>query len=183
MSWHLRQDGSVFTAAGYQQVSEIAPGTASEPSRTALRQPDVATVAPSLRPYAQSDETVGITLRVGIDLTGGLDPLSCRAVLADAAPYDQWQRCTSRLPRSDGDLFVHDAADAVAQQHLLGHHPLSVAPGATQPPTSASTSALSLPRCRRPRRQRPTTPTALALPLRWSLRRARRAPPPSATRT
>lgn len=94
VSWHLRQDGAVFTAAGYQQVSEIAPGTALElvAHGWAFACADAATrCAIPAPPYAQSDETAGITLRVGIDPTGGLDPLSSAVQWsADAAPYDQW---------------------------------------------------------------------------------------------
>lgn len=94
VSWHLRQNGAVFTAAGYQQVSEIAPGTTLElvAHGWAFACADAATrCAIPTPPYAQSDETAGITLRVGIDPTGGLDPLSSAVQWsADAAPYDQW---------------------------------------------------------------------------------------------
>ncbi len=94
VSWHLRQNGAVFTAAGYQQVSEIAPGTALEliAHGWAFACADATTrCAIPTPPYAQSDETAGITLRAGIDPTGGLDPLSSAVQWSEnAAPYDQW---------------------------------------------------------------------------------------------
>ncbi|MCL4238659.1 MAG: hypothetical protein KJ047_10465 [Anaerolineae bacterium] len=94
VAWHLRQNGAVFTAAGYQQVSEIAPGTVLElvAHGWAFACADAATrCAIPTFPYAQSDEAAGTTLRVGLDPTGGLDPLSSAVQWsADAAPYDQW---------------------------------------------------------------------------------------------
>ncbi len=95
VSWHLRQDHGAFTAAGYQQVSGIAPGTALELSAYAwaFACDDPATrCAIATFPYAQSDTSAGVIVRVGIDPTGGLDPLP-EAVQwsAEEAPYDRWQ--------------------------------------------------------------------------------------------
>ncbi len=95
VSWHLRQNGSAFTAAGYQQVSGIAPGTALELGAYAwaFACHDLVTrCAIATFPYAQSDTSAGMTVRVGIDPTGGLDPLAEAVQWSeDEAPYDRWQ--------------------------------------------------------------------------------------------
>jgi len=95
VSWHLRQDKGVFTAAGYQQVNGIAPGTALELSAYAWAfacDDTVTRCAIATFPYTQSNTSAGVAVRVGIDPTGGLDPLS-EAVQwsAEEAPYDRWQ--------------------------------------------------------------------------------------------
>ncbi len=94
VAWHLRQNGAVFTAAGYQQVSAIAPGTQLElvAHGWAFACDDAAArCAISEPPYARSDDRGDTVLRVGIDPTGGLDPLSPAVQWsADASPYDRW---------------------------------------------------------------------------------------------
>jgi hypothetical protein len=94
VSWHLRQDGVAFAAAGYQQVSAIAPGTRLELVAHgwvfACDDP-AARCAISVPPYAQSDERADTVLRVGIDPTGSLDPLAPAVQWsAEAAPFDRW---------------------------------------------------------------------------------------------
>ena len=95
VAWHLRQNGAVFTAAGYQQVSTIAPGTQLEliAHGWAFACDEAATRCTiSDPPYARSDKRAGTVLRVGIDPTGGLDPLSPAVQWsADASPYDRWE--------------------------------------------------------------------------------------------
>ena len=94
VSWLLRQNGSAFTAAGYQQVNDIAPGTLLELTAYAwaFACDDIATrCAIATPPYVRSDSSAGVAVRVGIDPTGGLDPLSSAVQWSpEEAPYDQW---------------------------------------------------------------------------------------------
>ncbi|GAB4420839.1 MAG: hypothetical protein Kow00106_17540 [Anaerolineae bacterium] len=94
VAWHLRQNGGGFTAAGYQQVSGLTPGTVLELAAHAwaFACDDVATrCAIATFPYASSDTRAGMIVRVGIDPTGGLDPLSQAVQWSDGeSPYDRW---------------------------------------------------------------------------------------------
>lgn len=94
VAWHLRQQGGVFTAAGYQQVNGLAPGTVLELTAHAwvFACDDVTTrCAIATFPYTRSDERAGVTVRVGIDPTGSLDPLSQAVQWSEEeSPYDRW---------------------------------------------------------------------------------------------
>lgn len=94
VSWLLRQNGSAFTAAGYQQVNDITPGILLKLTAYAwaFACDDTATrCAIATSPYVRSDSSAGVSVRVGIDPTGGLDPLSSAVQWSsEKAPYDQW---------------------------------------------------------------------------------------------
>ncbi len=94
VSWHIRQDGEAFTAAGYQTVTGITPGNRLRLSAFGwvftCDDPDNRCVSAE-PPYFQSTPTAGAALRVGIDPTGGVDPLAATVQWsAPVAPYDQW---------------------------------------------------------------------------------------------
>ncbi|MBN1564424.1 MAG: hypothetical protein JXA10_11335 [Anaerolineae bacterium] len=92
-SWALKLNGAVFTAVGYQQVT-VTPGAVLRAAAyaQAFTCHDPATLcAITTAPYRQSDQTAGVQLRVGIDPTGGTDPLAAVVVWsATLAPYDEW---------------------------------------------------------------------------------------------
>jgi LysM repeat protein len=94
IAWKLRQSGVAFAAAGYQQVSGLTAGDAVRAAAYGwvFTCNDAATsCAISDPPYRRSDATAGASLKVGIDPTGGIDPLATTVHWSAAvAPYDQW---------------------------------------------------------------------------------------------
>ena len=171
VAWHLRQNEAVFTAAGYQQVSEIAPGTVLElvAHGWAFACADAATrCAIPTSPYAQSDETAGITLRVGIDPAGGLDPLSSTVQWsADAAPYDQWAAlrvsATAQAETVTVYLFMTQQTPLALNGIYWDAVSLSEAPG--EEPTNGATPAPATPLSPTPPPTATSTPTLMPTPL------------------
>ncbi len=94
IAWKLRQSGVAFAAAGYQQVSGLQAGDAVRlvAYGWVFTCNETATsCAISTPPYRRSDATAGASLKVGIDPTGGIDPLAGTVHWSAAvAPYDQW---------------------------------------------------------------------------------------------
>jgi hypothetical protein len=154
VSWHLRQDRGAFTAAGYQQVNGITPGTVLTLSAYAWAfacDDTVTRCAIATFPYAQSDSSAGVAVRVGIDPTGGLDPLSPAVQWSEEeAPYDRWQAlrvtATAQTDTVTVYLFMTQANglalngvywDAVALTEVPGARPTDT-PAPTFSPTATA---------------------------------------------
>ena len=98
VAWKIEQSGAVFTAAGYQRVEGLQAGE----SLTARAYGWVFTCndtqtrcAITEAPYTRSDASAGVSLKIGIDPTGGTDPNSAAIQWsAGIAPYDQWGEMT-----------------------------------------------------------------------------------------
>lgn len=98
VSWNIKQGYSVFTAAGYQRVGGLTPGEAVKLTAYGwvytCNDTTTSCVIPDF-PYRRSDTAAGASIKVGIDPTGGTDPLSANVVWSgSAAPYDQWAELT-----------------------------------------------------------------------------------------
>lgn len=96
VSWNIHQGYVAFTVAGYQRVGGLSQGDALEMSAYgwAYTCNDTATscVIPDA-PYRRSDPSAGVSMKVGIDPTGGTDPYAATVQWSgSAAPYDQWAR-------------------------------------------------------------------------------------------
>ncbi len=96
VSWNIHQGYVAFTVAGYQRVSGLSQGDALELSAYgwAYTCNDTTTscVIPEA-PYRRSDTAAGVSMKVGIDPTGGTDPYAGTVQWSGAAaPYDQWAR-------------------------------------------------------------------------------------------
>lgn len=94
VSWNLRQGYTVFTAAGYQQVGGITVGDNYKLTANAwvytCNDTTNSCIIPD-PPYRRSDPAAGASVKVGIDPTGGTNPLSADVIWGPgAAPYDQW---------------------------------------------------------------------------------------------
>lgn len=93
-SWNIKQGDGVFTAAGYQRVGGLSAGTRLRFSASAwlytCNDRVNSCIIPD-PPYRRSDPSAGASVKVGIDPTGGTDPLSPNVVWSGGvAPYDQW---------------------------------------------------------------------------------------------
>jgi len=94
VSWNVKQGDGAFTAAGYQRVGGLTPGTRLSFSAHAwlytCNDRQYSCIIPDY-PYRRSDPSAGASVKVGIDPTGGTDPLSANVVWSGGvAPYDQW---------------------------------------------------------------------------------------------
>jgi LysM repeat protein len=93
VAWSIKQSGTVFTAAGYQQVA-VTPGDtlrASAYGWVFTCNDAISSCAIKDPPYHRSDPLAGASMRVGIDPAGGLDPAATGIKWSAAlAPYDQW---------------------------------------------------------------------------------------------
>ncbi len=94
VAWKLQQGARVFTAAAYQVVEGLEPGTRlrATASGRVFTCDDAATGCIIAEPpYRRSDPAAGAILKVGLDPAGGTDPLA-EAVQwsAEAAAYDAW---------------------------------------------------------------------------------------------
>jgi LysM repeat protein len=110
VSWNMKQGASVFTAAGYQQVTGLNQGDAVRlvAYGWVFTCNDTATscVIPEA-PYRRSDTSAGASLKVGIDPTGGIDPNSAAVQWsAPAAPYDQWAELSVTATAEGGTVTV-----------------------------------------------------------------------------
>ncbi|MBI5958009.1 MAG: LysM peptidoglycan-binding domain-containing protein [Chloroflexi bacterium] len=94
VSWSLKQNGTAFAAAGYQQVTDLTVGETLRASAFGwvfTCDNSATKCAIPNAPYRRSDTTAGALLKVGIDPSGGTDPLSSSVRWsAEVAPYDQW---------------------------------------------------------------------------------------------
>jgi LysM repeat protein len=109
VAWSIKQSGTVFTAAGYQQVAVEAGATlrASAWGRVYTCNDAITTCAISDAPYHRSDPSAGATLRVGIDPAGGTDPLAASVQWSAAiAPYDQWFEMSVTAAAQDSAVTV-----------------------------------------------------------------------------
>jgi len=98
VSWNIKQGYAVFTVAGYQRVSGLTPGESVKLTAYGwvytCNDTTTSCIIPDF-PYRRSDTAAGASLKVGIDPTGGTDPLSPNVVWSgSAAPYDQWAELT-----------------------------------------------------------------------------------------
>lgn len=108
-SWNIKQGDGAFTAAGFQRVSGITPGTRLRFSASAwlytCNDREYSCIIPEW-PYRRSDPSAGASVRVGIDPTGGTDPNSPSVVWsASVAPYDQWAT-PSVVAEAQGDTVT-----------------------------------------------------------------------------
>lgn len=108
-SWNVKQGDGAFTAAGYQRVGGLAPGTRLRFSAHAwlytCNDREYSCIIPD-PPYRQSDPSAGASVKVGIDPTGGTDPLSANVVWSGGvAPYDQWAT-PSVVAEAQGDAVT-----------------------------------------------------------------------------
>lgn len=108
VAWKMNQAGTVFTAAAFQRVTGIQPGTVLRATAHGwvFTCADAGTgCVISEAPFRRSDRSAGAELRVGLDPTGNIDPDAGTVVWSDAAaPYDAWEMLT---------LTVTAQADAV----------------------------------------------------------------------
>jgi|SRR5690554_6568181 len=109
VSWNVKQGDGAFTAAGYQRVGGLAPGTRLRFSAHAwlytCNDREYSCVIPDY-PYRRSDPSAGASVRIGIDPTGGTDPNSASIVWSGSvAPYDQWA-IPSVVAESQGDAVT-----------------------------------------------------------------------------
>lgn len=109
VSWNVKQGYTAFTAAGYQRVSGLQPGTRLRASASAwvytCNDTSTSCIIPD-PPYRRSDPAAGASVKVGIDPTGGTDPLSPNVVWSgSAAPYDQWAQL-SVVAEARGDAVT-----------------------------------------------------------------------------
>lgn len=110
LSWTIKQGGVAFVAAGYQQVTGLTPGETVRATAYGWvftcgnTQTQCVTEAP---PYRRSNSTAGASLKVGIDPTGGDDPLADHVRWSAAvAPYDQWIEMTVTATAQDDAVTV-----------------------------------------------------------------------------
>lgn len=123
-SWNIKQGGGVFTAAGYQRVGGIAPGTRLRFSASAwlytCNDREYSCIIPEW-PHRRSDPSAGASVRVGIDPTGGTDPNSPSIVWSGSvAPYDQWAT-PSVVADAQGDAVTVFVYATQAQGLLLNN--------------------------------------------------------------
>lgn len=109
VSWNVKQGDGAFTAAGYQRVSGLTPGTRLRLSASAwlftCNDRQYSCIIPE-HPYRRSDPSAGASVKVGIDPTGGTDPLSANVVWSGGvAPYDQWAT-PSVVAEAQGDAVT-----------------------------------------------------------------------------
>ncbi len=95
-SWNIHQGYTAFIAAGYQRVGGLTQGDALEMSAYGwaytCNDTTNSCVIPEA-PYRRSDTAAGVSMKVGIDPTGGTDPYAASVQWSgSAAPYDQWAR-------------------------------------------------------------------------------------------
>ena len=109
VSWNVKQGYTAFTAAGYQQVSGLTQGDVLQASAYGWVYTCNDTTTSCIiadPPYRRSDTSAGASLKVGIDPTGGTDPLSANVVWsAPASPYDQWIEM-SAIATAQGDTVT-----------------------------------------------------------------------------
>ena len=93
-SWVFSQSNAGFLAAGYQQVTGLAPNT---PLRFSAQgwlfacNDATTNCIISEPPYLRSDASTHAGLKVGLDPLGGTDPLAESVAWSrEVAPYDQW---------------------------------------------------------------------------------------------
>lgn len=109
VSWNLHQGYVAFTTAGYQRVTGVQPGEALEASAYGwaytCNDTSNSCIIPD-PPYRRSDPSAGVSMKVGIDPTGGTDPMAGSVVWSGgAAPYDQWARI-SVAATAEGDAVT-----------------------------------------------------------------------------
>ncbi|MBN1678665.1 MAG: LysM peptidoglycan-binding domain-containing protein [Anaerolineae bacterium] len=93
-SWNLHQPYVAFTAAGYQRVTGFKEGAVLKAMAYGwvytCDNLDTSCVIEEA-PYRRSDTAAGVTLKVGLDPTGGTDPNADTVQWSTtAAPYDKW---------------------------------------------------------------------------------------------
>lgn len=109
VSWNVKQGDAVFTAAGYQRVGGLEPGTRLRFSAHAwlytCNNRETSCVIEEY-PHRRSDTSAGASVKVGIDPTGGTDPNSANVVWSGGvAPYDQWA-IPSVVAEAQGDAVT-----------------------------------------------------------------------------
>jgi len=109
VSWNLHQGYVAFTAAGWQRVTGLTKGDAVQLKAygwvfTCNDTTYSCIIADP--PYRKSDTSAAVTMKVGIDPTGGTDPNSSNVVWSPAtAPYDQWAEMTIAV-QAQGDAVT-----------------------------------------------------------------------------
>ncbi|HML22989.1 MAG TPA: LysM peptidoglycan-binding domain-containing protein [Aggregatilinea sp.] len=95
-SWNIHQGYTAFIAAGYQRVGGLSQGDALEFTAYGWAYTCNDTTNSCViqeAPYRRSDTAAGVSMKVGIDPTGGTDPYAGTVQWSgSAAPYDQWAR-------------------------------------------------------------------------------------------
>lgn len=114
-AWKLTQHDAPFTIAAYQQVDSIEPGSVLHARASGFAYACTDSVSRcriNAAPYVQSDINAGIGLKIGIDPSGGLDPLADAVVWSDTfAPIDQWGEVGVSALAQDAavTVFLHAA--------------------------------------------------------------------------
>lgn len=112
-SWNFKQGFTAFTAAGFQRVTGLTDGTALTLTGYGwlytCNDTTNSCIIPEA-PYRRSDTSANARLKVGIDPTGGTNPLADSVTWsAETAPYDRWAEMTvsAVVDGSAATVFLH----------------------------------------------------------------------------